>query len=405
MTVPRARLAALALGCVLAALALEGVRRGRRVWEHRAWEQRKRAAEALLAERARSGGAALDPAPREPASADVPAEGRSSYVLEPKTVDALFWRSESTEVHDPWTYYRHRPGMRLRVPWPEHPAGGWDYVTNAQGLREDHDVDLAADVPRIVVLGDSHADGFCDNRDAFANLLEADLRRRCGADDLEVVNAANGGFGPYQVLGAIEKYGAARPRAFVVALFPGNDFLDVRHPSAWFEGRAVEGATEAEGQELERGFAISSALMTQGLQSVLLARHHPEEHERLVPIVAGLVREMRDAAARADARLLVLAIPSPLDVPGAVEPEVAGRVRGELGLSEEELAANVRATEALARELRPHGIEVRDLRPALAASGRPCFWRKDFHLDLDGHRVVAAVLSELLSDCGLDGRR
>ena len=401
MSVPRARLAALALGCVLAALALEGVRRGRRAWEHRAWEQKRSAAEALLAERARSGEAALDPAARDPA----PAEGRSSYVLEPRTVDALFGRSESTEVHDAWTYFRHRPGIRVRVPWPEHPAGAWDYVTNAQGLREDHDVDLAKDVPRVVVLGDSHADGFCDNRDAFANLLEADLRGRCGPDDLEVVNAANGGFGPYQMLGAVEKYASARPRAFVVALFAGNDFLDARHPSAWFAGRSVEAATEAEGEELERAFAISPALMTQGLQSVLLARRRPGEHERLVTVVAGLVREMRDAAERAGARLVVLAIPSPLDVPGGVEPEVAARVREDLGLSEHELAATARATEALALELRAHGIELRDLRPALAASGRPCYWRKDFHLDLDGHRVVAAALSELLADCDLDGQR
>ena len=315
-------------------------------------------------------------------------------------IHALFAPSESLEVLDPWTYHRQRSDLRVRVPWPEHPAGAWHLVTNSLGLREDHEVDPESGGPRIVVVGDSHTNGYCDNGESYPNVIEVDLRRRCGSPALDVVNAANGGFGPYQMLGAVEKHAALRPDLYVVALFAGNDFLDARNPKAWFEGREHEPGAPTEGEEIERAHDLSPALTTQGLQTVLFARQRPHELAQLVTAVAGLVAEMRQAAERADARLVVVVLPSALDVPGAVDPALLARVRERLALSDADLAAGARAGDALGRELERIGIEAHDLRARLVASGHRCFWRADYHLDVDGHRVVAGALSELLGGCG-----
>ena len=61
--------------------------------------------------------------------------------------------------------------------------------------------------PRILMTGDSHAAGVCENSESFTNVLEALLTEERGTP-VEAINAAQGGFDHYNYLGILEHYGA-----------------------------------------------------------------------------------------------------------------------------------------------------------------------------------------------------
>jgi hypothetical protein len=162
------RLAAVALGCLLAALfVLVALRQRERAGEQQRLALR-RAAEAAIAEHARAGPAAavehrIDPVRPE----------ERTFFLDDRRARQLFPIHTDGQRYDPWCYFRHLPNLRAEVDWPEHPAGGWTFATNAEGLREDGELERGRVDLRLVLTGDSHVEGFCDNRDALAALLEA----------------------------------------------------------------------------------------------------------------------------------------------------------------------------------------------------------------------------------------
>jgi hypothetical protein len=93
----------------------------------------------------------------------------------------------------PTIVYEHAPRVYLAVPLAEHDGGSFGFRTNNLGLRRSHDttIEKAPDVFRVLVLGDSQADGYVDNDENLSTLLEANLAARLAAEGrrLEVLNA------------------------------------------------------------------------------------------------------------------------------------------------------------------------------------------------------------------------
>jgi lysophospholipase L1-like esterase len=390
----RGRLLAVAIGAALGAGVVGAWAASRRAAERAAFDARKREIAELLDERARSAAA---PAVAQPRSRAQTPEERAWY-LDEQTAGSLFYRDHSVEQYDPWSYHRHKPNLDLRVPWPEHPRGEWRYVTNSLGLREDAELLAVRPALRVLVTGDSQTDGFCDNRDAWPNLLERRLADERPSAAVEVINAGNGGFSPYHHLGALERFLPLEPDVFIVVIFTGNDFLDVRNARAYFAKETLPEQTQEDLDLTHACNARSHAVSTQGLGSAIALGRHADEALLLVDTVTELVLEMRALCAGAGTQFMCMLLPSPIDVPGEPAEALAREIAVELGLGDEILHFNARMGAQLVERLARRGCKVYDALPALAAAAPPRFWQKDQHLNLAGQRALAdAVHRELLA--------
>ncbi len=384
MSVALKRVLAVALGCLLAA----GL-----AW---AWWLRREASRAAEyeAQRSRIYGLVAEHA-REPRSP----EDRPWY-LTPEIAAQLFPRDRSAETYDPWCYFHHVPKRSVTVAWAEHPLGCWHWVTNSLGLREDRE--LAATKPdlRVLVTGDSHTDGFCDNAESFPHLAQALLARDRPGRSLELINAGNGGFSFYNYAGVLERFLDLAPDAFVVAVYSGNDFQELMIPHGWFEHVALPEASAAQQAEIAQLNAISPAATVQFFHSLAWFHQHPESVETSLAAATGVIARMR---ARCDAqgiRFLCLLIPGAIDLPWGENAELYEKLRAAAGLSAEDLHGNDRMADEFLSRLRASGCDTLDARESFRGEAGPWFWKRDLHMNVHGHEVLAQALAHKLESWG-----
>ncbi|HEX3395881.1 MAG TPA: hypothetical protein VHS76_04205 [Steroidobacteraceae bacterium] len=120
--------------------------------------------------------------------------------------------------------YRHIPGAERAYNY-----GGTTirYKINSQGFRGGEIAPLGA-LPRVVVYGDSFIQGdFSPTHDTFTEQLRERLSATAGRN-IEVVNAGVAGYGPDQELRRMEdELPVLRPNLVIVSLYAGNDFGDL----------------------------------------------------------------------------------------------------------------------------------------------------------------------------------
>ena len=340
---------------------------------------------------------ALAPAAAQPAAAATRRpEARELYL--PEEVAATIFSVHATaQVYDPWCYHAHKPGLDVVVPWEEHPAGQWRFCTNAQGLREDDELSDGPWDLRILVTGDSHTEGFCDNRDSFANLLEAALRRRSGRP-VDVVNAGDGAYSFHNYLGVLEKHLDLRPDVFAMCFYAGNDFVEVLPPHAWFARTALPRETEEQVAQRKLANRISGSAFVQVTRSLTWFRDHPELEQTALAAALDLCERAQAICLREGIELVVLCLPDPMAVDRQSHAELFERLERELELDSAALATNTRLGRELLARLAARGVRTLDLTAAFASGAGPYFWRKDLHLSVAGHAAVAAALEPLFAD-------
>jgi hypothetical protein len=382
----------LLIAIVVGAAALAGglwlTKRGQATPEETVYEQKSRAARELIAHHAHG---ASDPVPASSAASGTRAPESRKYYLPPEVASVLF-PFGATEQYDPWSYYRHKPNQRIRLPFAEHPGETFEWSTNSLGLREDAEVAAAHPDLRILVTGDSHTDGVCENKESYSNRLEAALQGERPGKTVEVLNAGNGGFSLYNYLGVLEKFLDLRPDAFVVGVYGGNDFREVLFPLAYFGRTTVEEDTPAEKQELERGRRLDARAMNQSFRSILGFRGHPEQVKRSVAAAVELVGEMQAICREHSIRMLCLYIPSPTEADWQAHADVFDRFRKDVSLTDADLRRESQMADEFLAGVRAAGTETLDAREALVAGRGPYFWNGEFHLNLVGHEKIAEAL-------------
>lgn len=153
----------------------------------------------------------------------------------------LFPRNHAEARYGDYVIRRLTPGLSF---WHESIDGRWHFTTNAQGFRADRDFtyDKPAGVFRVLVLGDSHTQGFeVHQNESYSAVLEKLLRDR--GIKAEVINAGVSGFGTAEQLVMLENEGLRyKPDAVVVGFF-ANDYEDSARSGLFrFEGgKLVEG--------------------------------------------------------------------------------------------------------------------------------------------------------------------
>ena len=313
----------------------------------------------------------------------------------------IFAALKSETVYDPEVYYRRKPNLRNPREFDEHPGGIWTMHTNAAGFREYEELPESPDA-RVVVLGDSHTDGACDNEYSFANVLERLLNDRHAGKQIDVVNAGVGSHSFYNYLGGIEKYGRELdPDLIVCAVYGGNDFLGTLRPRHYFLREPLKGGGQEYISRLNRFRKVAEERADrnygQAVFQLAYLSAYPEEAALALETAEALTREM---AARAEARgigLVFVYIPPLWDVQlERYEPEPE-RLFEALRTDEEGALANADGLAdrwlAVVAEL---GLPVIDLRPSFRASEEDLYWFRDYHINLLGQRRVAEALLPLV---------
>ncbi|MBI5432125.1 MAG: hypothetical protein HZA52_04765 [Planctomycetes bacterium] len=326
--------------------------------------------------------------------------------LPERIAKTLFPMRHATQTYDEYCFYRYKPGIEYANEWPEHPKGRWYVRTNSLGLREDSDTPKEKLDLRVLVTGDSHTDGVCDNAESFANLVEAALATQHPGKTIDVGNAGKGGYSFYSYLGVLERFVALdlAPDVFVVTVYGGNDFEEALAPWHFFAGIPRGTGLPAYWDSVEAARKVNEPCLSQGMLATKYFQQNPDEVQRAREATLGMSGQIIGECRAHGIVPLFVYLPSWYELdPDRTMEDFAGVV-GALGLAREDIARVTELGERYVAGLRALGAEVVDLRPAFRAERGALYWQTDHHINLAGHARVAEALLAPLEALGF-GRR
>ncbi len=300
------------------------------------------------------------------------------------------------ETPDPHAVFVYTPYQDHAVKWAEHPRGGWRHRTNALGQREDNDPSPSPPDVRILVVGDSHTDGVCDNSESFPQQLESILSANDRGRTVEVLNAGRGGYNFYNYLGAIERLAWLQPDVVIVAVYGGNDFegvLTLRHR---FEGTKRPWGARAYGDQLKAAEKLDPAGLPQHLISLKYFAQHPSEIELALETSNAVSAEIESFCERLGAVPIFVYIPPLIDVQAEQYRIPLEELRAALELERDDLGIHDRLADSHLEFLRSSGVRTLDLRPQFRASPEPMYWARDHHINVDAQRRIAEQLAPIV---------
>ncbi len=310
-------------------------------------------------------------------------------------VEALFAVDYGLYEYHPKCYWRYRPGIETTHPFSDHPAGQWTRRTNEQGFRRDIPLSTTQPELRVLVVGDSHTDGLCNNSESFCARLESLLLAEPPASTVEVLNAGVMGQSFYGYLGSMEAHQDLKCKGYVVVFFSGNDFLDVLTPLHFFQRELAPPQPVGYFERLKRIADVNTEALTQGFNQMVYFESFPDEADLALGAAWWVCQEM-DALARSQQVPWVLVhIPSAFDVGQSEVLNTRRRVMEAAGLSEEHARIGSRLAGRLLDQARSAGIQTLDMSGRFAAEPLPCYW-SEFHINLRGHELLAEELLPLV---------
>lgn len=302
----------------------------------------------------------------------------------------LFPMGSAYLEYDPFSYYRYKGGLEIRVEFPEHEGGFFVKHTSSQGFGGHFDQLPAVRDRFIVITGDSHTDGLCNDDETFASRLQTQLVTRHPELAVEVLNTGMTGYSFYNYLGVLEKLLPEKPDAFVVAFYGGNDFLDVVRPWHYFHHTAPPPRRADYRQELDRASQVSGVAVANAFNQLLYFRHHPDQVEFAIAGAAQACGEIQRLCTEHGIALTFVYIPPGFDIDGVLKPAFA-KARDALGLANSDLQQFHRLADKLIAVLHGRGAEVIDLRENFPGDIDEFYWN-DLHINVKGHQLVADLL-------------
>ena len=303
-----------------------------------------------------------------------------------------------SQVYHPVMLARHTPDLNQRFRMKEHPLGFWTMHTNSLGMRED--AEPAEEQPdlRVLIVGDSHVDGVCNNDESFASRLEQMLSERHPDRSIEVLNAGTGGWSFYNYLGAIEAYAELAPDVFVVTVYGGNDFhgaLDLHH---YHRGEKLKPShAPTVGALVRLGKERITGISAQFYGQVVYFDTYPAEVAAARKMSRDVTLAIGERCDKLGAKLLCVYLPPYADVDPVAYAEDLEAARAAVEVKDQSLGVSDHLATRWLADLEQNGVRAVDMRPVflpLIDAGEPLYWRKDHHINLTAQDSVAQAILE-----------
>lgn len=305
-----------------------------------------------------------------------------------------FGRDKGLLAMDPHVHFRHVSDLAQRRDWDEHPDGYFVLRTNSIGLREDVEVLTEQPDLRLLIAGDSHTDGVCNNDEAFGNLLEAQLGRERPDDVIESLNAGCGGYGFYHYLGTLERFLPQRPDVLVVAVFGGNDFEETLTLFHKYNGTRRPPGAALYGELISDVLARADLLpcLAQAFLSYKYFDVHPGQMEVALQVARDVTTEILVTCLRHSVHPIFVYIPSMPDSEWDTDAELFESLTELLEVSPQGLASANHLADSYLEFLRDRRVDVIDMREVFAREGPGNFWLADQHMNLRAQALIAEEL-------------
>jgi len=312
-----------------------------------------------------------------------------------KLFPALRGHGNGRYIFDPQAYFVERPYFRGYRPFREHPAGGWNIVTNNMGFRGKRDVRPQKAGLRILVTGDSHTFGLVPNSETFVSLTEEFLSHRLPEDvPLEILNAGVGAYSFFNYVGVYEKNLFLRPDIFVVTVYGGNDLLDVIPLAHYFLNLPPLPDNREYMELLVSANAIARKAMPQALRQVWFFHNHPEFRKIALSTGVAATLEIQRLCKKHETTFVCVYLPSVFESQSELLSDKWQQLLDFLKLPPKAIELNNALGDVFVDEVSRHGVHVVDMRPYFAKASHLLFWHSDNHLNTAGHRMVAQVLAD-----------
>jgi len=343
--------------------------------------------EQLLAERAAKG-----PPPDTIAGLIDPRLRREP--MDVATAQLFFPPAGVNRPYNPHFFCANEPNVTRWVPFLEHANGGLTMRTNSLGMMEDEEVLATHPDLRILVAGDSHGVGLCENTESFTNRLEARLRESPGNRTVEALNASVGGYNFYNYLGVLEEYVTTlAPDVFVMAVYGGNDFRAMMQLQRYYHYRPPFKPNDAWSLETERKLKPPQ-IASQELGQVQYFLNNPEDIELAVDTADAITLEAERICREHDIALIVLYIPPPfLAQPRYFDTEMRSSL-ALTGLNAGNLIITNRMANAWLKRLAARSVDVIDLRKVFSESRERMYYvEHDCHTNVAAHALIGELLA------------
>lgn len=352
--------------------------------------------------------------------------------------DQAYW------VYHPLLGKAHPADLNVKIPFPEHPLGYFDLITNNQGLREDQNTsyDKKPGVYRILVIGDSHTDGTVFNAETYPNQLESQLL----ANGLQV-EVLNGGVASYDTLQELLWYHLIgrryAPDLIIVGVYAGNDLGELQN----FEQVAIQedGSVLIDGAlmqpkhlSLEKKFSnwLNQQLLVTIARGTILNLHYQSTPDPRVAAhhtcrgcywqslnqiygfytgeydwqstlnrLEGVLQEFVHLAEETNAQLVMVVIPTKRQVEGLqADAERYQKAARQLSLPAGWIDTYPTFDDKAYQEIlavgQKNGVHILGLLPylqdAFQAKNQPLYYKTDWHLNPYGQQIIGQVIAQYL---------
>ncbi len=296
-------------------------------------------------------------------------------------------------LFDPLVYMtRSGPQSNFNV-LDEHPRGGWRSTSNSRGMREDREIDVHKRGLRVLVTGDSHTDGVCDNSDSFVHVLEREWSYCHPDTPLEALNSGMGGYNSYNYLGVIERHADLAPDVYIVVVYGGNDFVGMMPLQRYFERRGNMEAGRTWIGRLPNEHPELLGPIAQELHQTEYFASNPEDVAECIETMKAISLEIQRRAAARGCRALLVYLPPAFVVQRRFFEDALARAREFAEFSEADISVSERIADAWLAFLCEREIPALDLRPHFRAARESWYWRADHHVNLVGHEAIGQLLA------------
>jgi len=321
---------------------------------------------------------------------------------------ALFMPSDGTckEPKDPYLMEDkalglvHRSRVTVTYKVSEHKNGKVTLKTNNLGFRKDTDTKIKKEkgVVRILVTGDSHIDGIVNNNESFPNLLENKLNSENKKMRFEVINGAVSYWGFDNYYTFLRRYLFLKPDVYIIVVYAGNDFLN---SAITLEGKGIFNKRPPkylENLRSLRKYGWSWAPVFQAVNQIYYFKTFPKMKERTAEHALDVISKMHALCKSYGIDFIVVFLPTKLDVEWQRDKTALENVKKHLRLDEADLRINRDMTEFLIKGVAKKNIKFLDLYESMRNQPTELYWKKDYHLNVEGHKFLTEKMYEKYGD-------